>query len=67
MHLSILISALFALAASALPEPIPQAYTGPCTTNDCGASHKVCGSGYLCVGYPTLDPATRKGCTCSYG
>ncbi|KAF2791817.1 hypothetical protein K505DRAFT_223056, partial [Melanomma pulvis-pyrius CBS 109.77] len=56
---------LFTLAA-ALPDPTPQGYSGSCTKSDCGASHKVCGSGYLCVGYPTLDPATRKGCTCSY-
>ncbi|KAK0736531.1 hypothetical protein B0T21DRAFT_181626 [Apiosordaria backusii] len=40
-------------------------YTGPCTANDCGASHKVCARGWLCVPYPSFDPATRQGCTCS--
>lgn len=41
------------------------AYTGPCSANDCGAAGEVCGAGILCVPYPTFDPASREGCTCS--
>ncbi|KAK0667080.1 hypothetical protein QBC41DRAFT_279540 [Cercophora samala] len=40
-------------------------YTGPCSANDCGGSHKVCARGWLCVPYPSFDPAKRQGCTCS--
>ncbi|KAM7184252.1 hypothetical protein V8F20_012300 [Naviculisporaceae sp. PSN 640] len=42
-------------------------YTGPCTASNCGASGKVCSKGWLCVPYPSFNPAERKGCTCSYG
>ncbi|KAK4245102.1 hypothetical protein C7999DRAFT_16703 [Corynascus novoguineensis] len=42
-------------------------YTGPCSTSACGAEGKACPRGYLCVPYPSFDPAERKGCTCSYG
>jgi hypothetical protein len=42
-------------------------YTGPCSTSACGAEGKPCPRGYLCVPYPHVDPALRKGCTCSYG
>ncbi|KAK4031591.1 hypothetical protein C8A01DRAFT_21217 [Parachaetomium inaequale] len=42
-------------------------YTGPCSTSAYGAEGKPCARGYLCVPWPTFDPAQRKGCTCSYG
>ncbi|KAK0706189.1 hypothetical protein B0T26DRAFT_629645, partial [Lasiosphaeria miniovina] len=40
-------------------------YTGPCSQSNCGASGQVCPRGYLCVPWPSFDPALRKGCTCS--
>jgi hypothetical protein len=54
--------------ASALPDPVPQGYTGPCSETDCGVNHTNCRKkGYLCVPWPHVDPALRKGCTCSAG
>lgn len=52
--------AIFALVAAS-----SAAYAGPCKADACGASGEVCGSGILCVPYPTFDPAEREGCTCS--
>jgi hypothetical protein len=43
------------------------AYTGPCSDQACGETSKVCPRGYMCVPWPSFDPALRKGCTCSYG
>ncbi|KAK4167504.1 hypothetical protein QBC43DRAFT_311980 [Cladorrhinum sp. PSN259] len=42
-------------------------YTGPCSVSNCGATGKVCPRGYLCVPWPSFEPALRKGCTCSIG
>ncbi|KAF2749072.1 hypothetical protein M011DRAFT_399611 [Sporormia fimetaria CBS 119925] len=67
MRLSIFITAVLTTVVAAMPDPLPQGYTGPCTTAACGASGKACPRGYLCVGWPVLDPALRKGCACSYG
>ncbi|KAK3312026.1 hypothetical protein B0H66DRAFT_101179 [Apodospora peruviana] len=53
---------LLALAAFASAQ-----YTGPCSTSNCGATGKVCPRGYLCVPWPSFNPAERQGCTCSYG
>ncbi|KAK0639389.1 hypothetical protein B0T16DRAFT_298378, partial [Cercophora newfieldiana] len=41
-------------------------YTGPCSNNACGTQGLPCPRGYLCVPYPSFNPADRKGCTCSY-
>ncbi|KAH8891776.1 hypothetical protein GQ53DRAFT_864510 [Thozetella sp. PMI_491] len=47
---------------------VQAAYTGPCSTTDCGENHLDCrGRGNLCVPYPSTDPALRQGCTCSTG
>lgn len=40
-------------------------YTGPCTASACGASSEVCGTGLLCVPFPSFDVLTRQGCACS--
>jgi hypothetical protein len=62
-----IVIALFAGVALASPSLMePRAYYGPCSSSDCGASHLNCGN-RICVGWPTTDPATRKGCTCSSG
>lgn len=54
-----------ALVAASLSLSSAQ-YTGSCSASDCGASHKVCPRGYLCVPYPSFEPSLRQGCTCSY-
>ncbi|KAH7627202.1 hypothetical protein SMAC4_12945 [Sordaria macrospora] len=54
---------LFGITAAA---PAMAAYTGPCSTTQCGASGVACPRGYLCVPWPSFDPAKREGCTCSY-
>ncbi|KAF2865724.1 hypothetical protein BDV95DRAFT_506333 [Massariosphaeria phaeospora] len=65
MRLSIILSTLLMGVALALPDPTPQGYSGPCSTSNCGVSGKTCSGGRLCVGWPSVDPAKRKGCTCS--
>ncbi|KAF1996927.1 hypothetical protein P154DRAFT_418271, partial [Amniculicola lignicola CBS 123094] len=50
----------------AIADPGPQIYTGPCTTTDCGGWGVTCKRGYMCVGWPSVDPAKRQGCACSY-
>ncbi|KAK3990406.1 hypothetical protein QBC44DRAFT_325124 [Cladorrhinum sp. PSN332] len=42
-------------------------YTGPCSASKCGADGRVCPRGFLCVPWPSFEPALRQGCTCSYG
>ena len=55
-----IVATLFTLAVAATAQ-----FAGPCTNAACGESKQVCGQGLVCVGYPTLDAATRQGCTCS--
>lgn len=55
-----LIATLFTLAAAATAQ-----FAGPCTNAECGSSRQVCGRGLVCVGFPTVDAATRQDCTCS--
>ncbi|KAF7680291.1 hypothetical protein GT037_001942 [Alternaria burnsii] len=50
-----------------MPDPLPQGYSGPCAKDNCGVSGQVCSGGAICVGWPSVDPAKRKGCTCSRG
>lgn len=40
-------------------------YDGPCTAKACGDAGKACGTGLVCVPFPTFDQATRQGCACS--
>ncbi|KAK4183725.1 hypothetical protein QBC35DRAFT_393246 [Podospora australis] len=54
---------LLALCSSA----VVAQYTGPCSASNCGADGRVCRRGWLCVPWPSFDPALRKGCTCSLG
>ncbi|EGO56150.1 hypothetical protein NEUTE1DRAFT_45259 [Neurospora tetrasperma FGSC 2508] len=56
---------LFGITAAAA-SPAMAAYTGPCSVTQCGASGVACPRGYLCVPWPSFDPALREGCTCSY-
>ncbi|KAF2023607.1 hypothetical protein EK21DRAFT_80500 [Setomelanomma holmii] len=65
MRLSLVIATLLASIVTAMPDPLPQGYTGPCSKDDCGVDGLQCGS--LCVPWPSTDPALRKGCTCSNG
>src|SRR5690242_8552958 len=65
MRFTIIIASLLVGIATALPDPTPQGYTGPCSDNNCGVSGKQCSAGRLCVPWPSTDPALRKGCTCS--
>jgi len=69
MHFPTLLLTLTSLAglAVALPKPVPQGYTGPCSDTDCGGIGNKCRRGYMCVPFPTTIPAEREGCTCSYG
>lgn len=67
MRLSVVLATLLVAIVSAMPDPLPQGYTGPCKPNNCGASGTKCRNGYLCVPWPHTDPALRKGCTCSLG
>ncbi|KAF2246108.1 hypothetical protein BU26DRAFT_61854 [Trematosphaeria pertusa] len=68
MRLTVVITTLIVALTSALPDPTPQGYTGPCSVTDCGVSHLDCrNKGNLCVPWPSTDPALRKGCTCSLG
>ncbi|KAF1848127.1 uncharacterized protein K460DRAFT_280597 [Cucurbitaria berberidis CBS 394.84] len=65
MRLSIIVAALITSLATAMPDPLPQGYTGPCSVDNCGVKGLKCRS--LCVGWPSTDLALRKGCTCSNG
>ena len=65
MRFAILITSIIIGLATALPDPTPQGYSGPCETSNCGVTGAKCRSGALCVGWPNTDPALRKGCTCS--
>ncbi|KAF1969788.1 hypothetical protein BU23DRAFT_475803 [Bimuria novae-zelandiae CBS 107.79] len=68
MRFTIVLASLLFTLASAMPDPLPQGFTGPCSTKDCGVNHLDCTNrGNLCVGWPSTDPALRKGCTCSTG
>ncbi|KAJ4988610.1 hypothetical protein SVAN01_05901 [Stagonosporopsis vannaccii] len=67
MRFTFIVASLLVGLAAALPDPLPQGYTGPCSDNNCGVSGTRCGSGRLCVPWPSTDPALRKGCTCSTG
>ncbi|KAF9737482.1 hypothetical protein PMIN01_05261 [Paraphaeosphaeria minitans] len=68
MKLAVAIASLLVTLAAAMPDPLPQGYTGPCSTRDCGVDHLDCTRrGNLCVPWPHTDPALRKGCTCSVG
>jgi hypothetical protein len=66
-YLPLAVLALLTALATALPDPLPQGYTGPCSKNECGADRKICPRGYLCVPTPHPDLDKRKGCSCSYG
>ncbi|KAL0471164.1 hypothetical protein QR685DRAFT_276445 [Neurospora intermedia] len=65
MQLTTKILILFGITAAAA-SPATAAYTGPCSVTQCGASGVACPRGYLCVPWPSFDPAQREGCTCSY-
>ncbi|KAF2113498.1 hypothetical protein BDV96DRAFT_495937 [Lophiotrema nucula] len=68
MRSIVFLTTIFISLAIALPDPIPQGYTGPCSVTDCGVNHLDCrNKGNLCVPWPSTDPAKRKGCTCSTG
>jgi hypothetical protein len=66
MRFSILLTSALVALVSALPDPTPQGFSGPCSRDNCGASGKNCGN-LLCVPFPSTDPTLRKGCTCSVG
>ncbi|KAF1945549.1 hypothetical protein EJ02DRAFT_338598 [Clathrospora elynae] len=65
MRFTIVLVTLLASIATAMPDPLPQGFTGPCSKDNCGASGLKCPS--LCVPWPHTDLALRKGCTCSNG
>jgi hypothetical protein len=65
MRVSIVLATLFASFVTAMPDPIPQGYSGPCSRDNCGVNGLKCQS--LCVPWPHTDLALRKGCTCSNG
>ncbi|KAF2646588.1 hypothetical protein P280DRAFT_386576 [Massarina eburnea CBS 473.64] len=68
MRFSIITSTILLTLASALPDPTPQGYTGPCSVDNCGVNGLDCTyKGNLCVPFPSTDLALRKGCTCSTG
>jgi hypothetical protein len=67
MRFPVIVAAFLASVAIAMPDPLPQGFSGPCSKNNCGVSGKVCAGGAICVGWPSTDPAKRKGCTCSQG
>ncbi|KAH8731786.1 hypothetical protein GQ44DRAFT_603940 [Phaeosphaeriaceae sp. PMI808] len=65
MRFSFIIAAFLTSFAIAMPDPLPQGYSGPCERDNCGVNGLKCRS--LCVPWPHTDPALRKGCTCSNG
>ncbi|KAH7079678.1 hypothetical protein FB567DRAFT_126905 [Paraphoma chrysanthemicola] len=65
MRFSIVLATFLAAVVTAMPDPLPQGYTGPCSKDNCGVNGLQCRS--LCVPWPSTDPALRKGCTCSSG
>ncbi|CAA9963117.1 hypothetical protein PTTW11_07060 [Pyrenophora teres f. teres] len=65
MLLSTMLTTLLATLVIAYPDPTPQGYSGPCEVDNCGVSGSKCSAGRLCVGWPNVNPALRKGCTCS--
>jgi hypothetical protein len=66
MRLAIIVAAFLASIVAAMPDPLPQGYTGPCSNDNCGVSGTVCRS-QICVPWPHTDLDKRKGCTCSNG
>lgn len=65
MRFTMIIATVMAGMALAMPDPLPQGYTGPCSKDNCGVNGLVCRS--LCVPWPHTDLDKRKGCTCSNG
>lgn len=65
MRLFIIVATFLAAVVTAIPEPLLQGYSGPCSKDNCGVNGLKCRS--LCVGWPTTDPALREGCTCTNG
>ncbi|KAK3493438.1 hypothetical protein B0T13DRAFT_450274 [Neurospora crassa] len=61
MQLTTKILILFGITAAAVASPAMAAYTGPCSVTQCGASGVACPRGYLCVPWPSFDPALREG------
>ncbi|KAK1673656.1 hypothetical protein BDP55DRAFT_730454 [Colletotrichum godetiae] len=59
--------AVFAIV-SLLAATVAARFDGPCTDTVCGESNVNCeAEGRICVGFPSVDPEKRIGCTCSIG
>ncbi|KXH32948.1 hypothetical protein CSIM01_07575 [Colletotrichum simmondsii] len=57
--------AVFAII-SLLAATVAARFDGPCTDTICGDSKVNCeAEGRICVGFPSVDPEKRLGCTCS--
>ncbi|KXH66022.1 hypothetical protein CSAL01_13468 [Colletotrichum salicis] len=57
--------AVFAIV-SLLAATVAARFDGPCTDTVCGESNVNCeAEGRICVGFPSVDPEKRIGCTCS--
>ncbi|KAK1496683.1 hypothetical protein CTAM01_08321 [Colletotrichum tamarilloi] len=51
---------------SLLAATVAARFDGPCTDTVCGDSRVNCeAEGRICVGFPSVDPEKRLGCTCS--
>ncbi|EAT77087.2 hypothetical protein HBI56_207930 [Parastagonospora nodorum] len=66
MRFSIIVATLLASIVTAMPDPLPLGYNGPCSRDNCGASGTNCGN-RICVGWPSTEIEKRKGCTCTTG
>lgn len=66
MRFSVVLATFIASVALAMPDPLPQGYTGPCSNDNCGVTGQKC-TNQICVPWPHTDLDKRKGCTCSNG
>jgi hypothetical protein len=68
MRLSTIFMTFLVTIVTAMPDPLPQGYTGPCSETNCGVDGLNCRKKHqLCVPWPSMEEELRKGCTCSYG
>ncbi|KAJ0309451.1 hypothetical protein COL5a_001622 [Colletotrichum fioriniae] len=57
--------AVFAII-SLLAATVAARFDGPCNDTHCGEANVNCeAEGRICVGFPSVDPEKRLGCTCS--
>ncbi|OHF02920.1 hypothetical protein CORC01_01678 [Colletotrichum orchidophilum] len=58
--------AVFAIVSLLAATALAVRFNGPCTDTNCGKTSVNCeAEGRICVGFSSVDPKERIGCTCS--